>query len=376
MPNPNNVGEYDWILKFHKTMDVKQIIRILRCGFVLNDVRKEYVAALDTKDEKKIENANKKLKRWEDRWRKLRHNSTLFFRASSFINAAVLGVEYFIEEFRRGLEDVKQAILSLTPSLDAGNRFYTALSERHFYRDGNNSHWSHEFGINDQEDCRILRHLNKNKPIEGAVDFGNMLSLIIAQEGTNNKYRCLKTHYTLPKNWIRELADEFIRYYKPHKSKTLYLFYDRAANAYKQVGQDMATKLKKAIEKNGNGKPTGWKVVLMSIGQGNIESWVEYDFMIELLDGKNPKLPDVEVDMYNCKELKSSLEKAPVKMVTRKGKKYVNKDKSSESLPSHRLPLESTNFSDAFKYLMCRRKWMKVVKATRSISTGTVSIRS
>lgn len=375
MPDINNIGEYDWILKLRKNMDIKQIILILRCGFILNEVKKEYVRALDTNDKKKIELAFKKIERWEERWRKLRYNSTLFFKASSFINVAILGIQYFVDEFRRNLDDVKQAILSLKPSLNAGNRFYTNLAEKHFYKDGNDTYWSHQFGIKDVEDCRILKYLDKNKAIEAGVDFGNMLSMVIGQPGTGNKYRLLKDMFTLPNNWVRELADLYLDYFKEHTHKYLELRYDRAGNAYKQVGADLATKLKKSIEVDNKGKRTGWKVTLISVNQGNIESWKEYDFMIELLGGNNPKLPNVLIDMYNCKCLKSSLELAPVKIVTRKGKKYITKDKTSERLPTHLLPLKSTNFSDAFKYLMCRTEWMKLVKGLRSTSVGSVSVR-
>ncbi len=374
MPNPNLIGEYDWILKHRKRMNTKLILRILKVAFVFNEVKKEYVLAKDSKDRKVLANTKRKLDRWEQRWRKVRKKSVFFWVASSFINADILGVDYFTEEFEAGLDDVRQAILSLKPSLTAGTRFYSNLAAKHFYQDGADPYWSEAFGIRDQEDCRILSKLDKKKAIDMGVDFGNMNSMLIAQDGKGKReYNILKEFYTIPPNSIRELADDFLEYFEPHEQKTINLYYDRAGNNYKKTGQDLAGKLKKALEKDNNGKKTGWKVILRSIGQGNIHSNTEYNFMIDLLSEVNPLLPKVNIDQFNCRCLKSSLELAPTKVTNRNGRKLVVKDKRSEGLPPHKLPTLSTNFSDAFKYLMCRKKWMKLSKGHRRQSTGEVS---
>ena len=373
MPNPNLIGEHDWILKHRKRMAVKEIVRILKTGFVLNDIKKEYVIAKDSNDRQELANVKRKLDRWEARWRKVRRKSVFFWVASSFINADILGVDYFSEEFESGLEDVAQAILSLKPTLTAGNRFYSKLEEKHFYQDGSDSYWSEAFGIRDKEDCRILAKLDKKKAIDAGMDFGNMLSMIIAQDGKGRDYNILKEFYTLPPKSIRELADQFVEYFKPHEEKTLNLYYDRAGNNYQKTGQDLASQIKKAIEKDEKGKRTGWKVILRSVGQATIHSNTEYNFMMDLLSETNPQLPKVKIDMFKCKCLKSSIEKAPTKVVNRNGRKLVVKDKRSEGMPVHKLPSESTNFSDAFKYLMCRKHWLKLSKGARKQSAGSLT---
>lgn len=374
MPNPNLIGEYDWILKHRKRMDVKQIVRVLKTGFVYNEIKKEYVIAKDSGDRKELSIVKRKLDRWEARWRKVRKKSVFFWVASSFINADILGVDFFSEEFETNLEDVAQAILSLKPKLMAGNRFYSKLTEKHFYQDGADAHWSDYFGINDTEDCRILAKLDKTKAIDAGMDFGNMTSMIIAQDGKKKReYNILKELYVLPPNSIRQLADQFIEYFKPHEEKTLNLYYDRAGNNYSKSGQDLASQIKKAIEKNEDGKRTGWKVILRSIGQATIHSNTEYNFMIDLLSETNPALPVVCIDQFNCPCLKSSLEKAPSKVVTRNNRKMIVKDKKSEGLPIHKLPKDSTNFSDTFKYLMCRKQWLNLNKGIRKQSSGDLS---
>lgn len=80
--------------------------------------------------------------------------------------------------------------------------------------------------------------------------------------------------------------------------------------------------------------------------------------MGEYYDG----IPKLKIDRYQCRELKSSLELSKTKMKknTRTGSIEVLKDKSSEKLELKKLPMQSTNFSDAFKYLMWRPEWVKV----------------
>lgn len=373
MPNINLIGEHDWIMKYRKRMEPAKILLALKTGLVVNEIRKELVIAMDSGDRTEVANVRRKLTRWEERWRRVRKNTLFFYVASSFINADILGVDFFSEEFASGLEDVEQAILSMKPSIAKGSRFYSNLTARHFFADGNDSFWGEHFGLRDKEDCRILAKLNKNKALDAGADFGNMLSLVIAQDGPGREYNVLKNFYTLPPQHIRELSDMFVSYFSHHEEKVLNLYYDRAANNYHKVKQDQASQLKNAIERDAKGKRTGWKVILKSIGQGNINSHTEYVFMIQLLGESNPALPKVRIDQFNCSELKSSLELAPIKITNRNGRKTVDKNKTSESLPIHKLPKLSTNFSDAFKYLMCRINWLRLVKGARSHSVAPVT---
>lgn len=363
MPNPNNVGEYDWILKQAKRMDKNQIMDILKIGFVLNDVTEELIIAMEEGDEREIANKKRLHQRWMDRFNARRMKSSFFYIASSYINADILRTEYFENEFDGGLDDVLTAILSSKPRLQSGNKFYAALSTQHFFTDGTSKKYSDFFGIRDEEDCRILKYWRSDQPLEAGVDFGNMISMTFAQDN-GKTYRIIKCLHTLPPLWLREAADRFLEYFSHHENKKLLLYYDRAGNQYQSVRQDSAGKLKAFIEKDSKGKSTGWHVDLMSRNQSTIYTWDEYDFMNELLGGKNNRLPEVLIDAYHARPLKSSLELAPTKIVEYKGKKRVSKDKRSEGLPINRLLYESTNFSDTFKYLMMRPKWTAMTKVS------------
>lgn len=376
MPNTANVGEHDWIIHEGKRMNKDAIMLAVQTSIVVNDALQEYIVAAEKPNN--TEEALKKKRtydRWYERWtavRSTKEASTLFFIASSYVNAEILTPDWFMDAFETDLGDANTAILSMKPSLESGDRFYANIGERHFYMDGSDSKVASRMGILDKEDCRVLKHLISSKGLDLGVDFGNMNSMTVAQMGPKY-YRCLKFIYTLSPHFIRELANEFLEFFAPHPEKIVKVYYDRAGNNFKEAGQDLASELKKALEFYGDGKRTGWTVMLMSRNQGNIGQNEEYNFMQELLSGHNHKMPKVLIDFYHCKPLRASLEGARTKKNT---KGHIVKDKKSESLPIHRLPMESTNPSDSFKYLMMRREWRSLVRSGASTYVGDVSIRN
>lgn len=376
MPNPANIGEHDWILKQASKMQTSALMLVLKAAFVVNEALQEYIVSAQEGNTEETIKKKRTWIRWIERWtaaRLAKEAHTFFYIASSYVNVDVLTPEWFEDAYKDDFSDVKTAILSMRAKLEQGERFYGNLNESHFLMDGTDPVWAERFGLNEEEDCRILKYHDRTKAIDGGADFGNMISLVLAQD-VQGKYRCTKFLYTLSPEWIREVADKFLSFYAPQQEKTLNLYYDRAANNYKKAGQDLATQFKRAIEIDGEGKRTGWRCILMSEGQGNIPMNEEYGFMMELLSGNNKKMPKVAIDFYHCKPIRCSLELAPAKIKESGGKKIVVKVKKSESLPIHRLPLESTNPSDSFKYLMMRRTWRNLVHK-REVYTGTASVR-
>lgn len=377
MPNTDHIGEHDWILERGKRMDTPALMRVLKTAFVVNDALNEYVTACQEGTKEEIIKKKRTWQRWVERWiatRLVKESQVMFYIASSYVNVDILTPEWFEDAYNDDFVDSKTTVLSLKPTPEVGEMFYANLGERHFYHDGSNPDWEMRFGLTDEEDCRILKYHDRTKAIDAGLDFGNMCSMILAQQ-IGKYYRCMKSIHTLSPEWIRDLADKFLLYYKPHREKTLNMYYDRAANNYKKAGQDLATQLKRAIEADDDGKKTGWKVILMSEGQGNIGKTEEYNFMMECLSERNTKLPHVLIDFFHCKPLRASLQLAKVRKRVDRGRTIVEKDKRSEQLPIHRLALESTNFSDAFKYLMVRKVWRRHVRGAREVNVGDASVR-
>jgi hypothetical protein len=373
MPDPN-FGESDWMDRMAAKMDKKQIIRILQAAVILNEINLELFAAKQHQDEKQIVLVSQKLALWTERLKKIRHDSTFFFVVSSFVNADILTLQYFKNLLEGGsYDDFKLHVLSLKRKLDAGSRFYGSLKDRHLYKDGYDYDYYDANGVksNHSLTCRSLRYINLNKTLEVGFDAGNMMSLVFGQE-QGDIYRIVKNLFTIAPDWIRELANQFLAYFEPMQKKYLLLYHDRAANQYHKVKKDFASQLKHDIEYGPTGTKTGWIVQLMSTGQGNIPHPDKFNLMNVLMNENEKRLPKLLIDQWECKELINQLEIAP----TRQGLRgELQKDKRSDKLPISRLPMESTNLSDAFDYLICRKQWLDIAKQRRTIPLSDIEIR-
>lgn len=389
MPNPNHLGEYDWILKLARQNDKQRILLALRAGFVYNDTKREYLSRLQEYNslkadartdpavrpaladaERQMTLARRTMERWERRWVKTRRGVSFFFISSSYVNVDILGEDWFNDEFAEGLEGAACNILSVIPKLEASQMFYCNLSMKNFYADGflNEVIEQHPFGW--EQDCTVLRYLDPGRPLEAGMDAGNMLSMVFGQQA-GRVMRILKELYTLPPQNVRDLADKFLAYFKPHRRKLLKLYYDRSMNNYKRVSTDMASQIKHAIETDAEGRRTGWTVQLMSLGQGNISSNLEYRFFMDLLPGNLAlRLYTLLIDQHNCPNLKSEMEvtRTKAKVNERDNTTQIVKEKTGDKLPVHRLPRESTNLTDALKYFVLRPEVVRMWQSRSKVS--------
>jgi hypothetical protein len=358
-------GEYDWAFRFAGKMNPERIKLILNAFDQLNKLRVKFYNETQSKGrESKLNDLQKQIDKWEHYVHKARNEQTFFINSGSLANIQVLTIKGFkglVETL--GIEELKKSVLGIRPILKRTLRFYTNLTDKHFYTNGYNYDYYDKFGYNETpiNDSRGLRYIDKTAKLEGGLDVGNMKSLVLAQPD-GGEYRLLKFLYTIPPFSYRELGDQFTSFFLYHENKVIDLYYDRAANAYQELGEDAAGKIKEVIEKDSAGNRTGWQVNLMSRKQANIPQDVEYEFMLAMLSENTPGLPRLRIDAINCKQVKSSMEKAPAKIKYSKGIKIVGKEKKSEKLAVERLPMESTNASDAVKYLLCRPDWIALTK--------------
>ncbi|WP_300814486.1 hypothetical protein [uncultured Bacteroides sp.] len=214
MPNPNHLGEYDWILKLAKQNDKKRILLLMQASFVYNDTRREYVARLQQYEElaeqartdaslrtklpearRTMELAKRTMERWEKRWIAARRSVSFFFISSSYVNADVLGEDWFAGELDEGLEGLACNVLSIIPKLEATEMFYCNLTLKNFYADGYRNEIIEQHPIGWEQDCTVLRYLDTSRPIEAGMDAGNMLSMVFLQQ-TGHVVRVLKELYT------------------------------------------------------------------------------------------------------------------------------------------------------------------------------------
>lgn len=363
-------GEFDWFFRYASEMNPERIIKTIQAAGELN----KYLIKLTrenrnpTPDIRKLARIEKKIDYYTKGLLKLRKGQTFFMNISSFVNIDILTLDYAKRLYNAALEhhEFLKSVLGMRPGVRQDARFYVLFGERHKYTDGT---ISGEAAFN----CSQLRYLDPSRPLEGGMDFGNMNSLVIAQSD-GQYYRVHKNLYVIPPESLRELADQFLAFFEKHQEKVLNLYYDRSGNNYQRQNEDRAGMIKAAIEKDADGRRTGWSVVLMSRKQGTIRQEAEFNFMQEFMSGKNKRLPLLLVDALNCAEMISSIELAKAEVKYRGDVKIVTKVKKSEKLEPKKLPRLSTNFSDAFKYLMMRRSWLTAAKAENAAGSGADSM--
>ncbi|RRT94174.1 hypothetical protein EGI88_02070 [Empedobacter falsenii] len=383
MPNPVE-GEFDWILQQEKNMDVEQIKLIISIFVQLNECRKDYFRAVKFQDQLKLKSVERRLVKLQGYYNRARKDSTLFMIGSTFANLEILSLGYFEDTLEGGnIEDFKTAIMSLKPGIPQGAKFYTNLGTHHFFEDGLKLDFIDNYSLHEEfkPTAKNMRfeYYDPQLPVSAGMDFGDMISMVTGQERGNYIY-ALKNIFAVPDEndkfvseqsfTLNKVAKEFVEFYKGHKNKTLYLFYDRSGNAYQNINRDWANDTKVAIERAGQEIGEIWEVELMSRGQAKIDQAEEYRFMTKYLSEGIAGIPDVRIYKNFNKELKSSLEITKIKVrKNSKGETVIEKNKSSESLPYRLRPMYSTNFSDAFKYWLMRRDWRMLSKTNNSESS-------
>lgn len=360
-------GDEPWILDLMKESDLERAKVAFYCGYLFYQNEAKLATALKYKQTDKMKGLLRARARLYEKWFRARKGLSFFMFTSSFANVDALSLEYIKNQLMiLGWETFKESVLTFKAGVEEGQKFYEALAERHFYRNGFNEEYDAKLGLRGEPNCLQLRYLDPRQKLECGIDFGNMMSMVLGQSNPK-EIRLLKNIFKLGKNNTRELADHFIRYFEPHPTKVLDMYYDRSGNQNETTGRDWAGELKDYIQIQ-NGKRTGWRVNLMSRGQGDIYHSQEHHLMKQIMEENNDDLPRLLIDAVACRQLKSSMELAKViiQKHRRTGKPEIKKDKSSEKLSLSQLPMNSTNMSDAMKYFICRPEWLKVGKRRES----------
>ena len=363
-------GEFDWFFRYADEMDEERIYNIARVASALNEklLQLEALKRKPNASKRSIRHLELKVAYLQAGLWKMRKGETFFFNASSLVNIQILTTDYIKRLLNGTLEmhEAKKSVFGMRPGLKRELRFYTLWSENHKYYDGTADG---QPAANSGQ----LRFLHPRRALDGGMDFGNQLSLVIAQSDTTSLYRIVKTFYVLAPQTTRQIADQFLLFFAGHECKELNLYYDRAGNNYAKQQKDSASEIKAAIEKDADGHRTGWVVNLMSRKQGVIRQNAEYNFMTQFLGATCPALPSLMVDAVNCRELVSSIELAKAEITYVGNAKIVRKVKKSEKLDLKKLPMLSTNFSDAFKYLVMRKEWLIALHRHLASSGGSSS---
>ena len=365
-PNILMPGEHEWILDREKEMNKEQMKHLLNISLELNEKRVDLINASRKRNNRMIAQLEREIQRLSLAHTRLRFNSTFFYIASSFVNLDLLTLDFFKTALSAlGEEEFNTSVLSFSPEVEAGQKIYVGLDlDKHVYEDGIKNDWFHQFNLGDDAlvDSSALRYLNPKKGVEISLDFGDQLSLNIHQ--LNGEYwDTLKNLFVLAPQGSRELCDLFLDFFATHPTKKIDMYYDRSGNQYQRNNRDWANEIKRFLEYDRDGRATGWRVELKSRGMGNIEQQTEFLLARAMMQGTLKGLPKPRFDKYQCRELLSSMGIAKqVIKANAKGVRQIFKDKTSEKIALHKRPMYSTNLSDAWKYALCRREWLALLR--------------
>lgn len=358
--SPNFETDEDWFTKFEENMNCDLIKCIQEIAY---EIDQRILALEDARaafDDVMIRKLTAFLDRWSKRLTAYRRNQTLYLRASSFSNLKILGIDY-IENQIKSLKDEDKLYTSIFSIRKAKvkERFFGKFSKLHIFHD------SYNYGIIDtvsadgalEQTARHLKYYDPNLPLYAGYDPGPFMSIVFAQRKMNRairELRTLKNFWVIHPHQHAEMAKKINDYFKYHRNKTIYLYFDRAANQknprYRKYYQSDsavpnetdANILKAELQRY------GWNVQLLSIGQATIFMHIHYA-LLNILFGKNDGTRDqILVDANECEELISSINNSPLKR--HEGK--IELDKSSERLPYERQAMESTQIATAFMYLL------------------------
>lgn len=354
----------EWLYELEQHMNRDNVKRILTFERHISKNKKKL---METESIPQRERLKKKISRFEAMANVIRRKTTYFRMASNLVNRFVLGLDYFRENAAKNPKHVfRTSYLSIRPR-SVESMFYGKMTPKHWYSGDFNyrilDKLYEKFGSRAAalRTCASDNDLDKRRGLIAGMDFGNMVSFSVAQKEPFglNEFRTVKFLYKLVPKDMDDLADEFARYFEPHPEKKLRLHYDRTGNI--KLENSKKTKAEHFADRL---RAKGWDVELMSKGIGIIPHPLKHLLFSRMFAEEDLNTyPRLTFNKDNCKELYASMNLAPA---IPKGDD-IYKDKSSEKLePITRLPMESTNPSDSWDYMVWGEYHHTIDKKTRA----------
>ncbi len=328
-----------WILDMITKMDrevVNQIWNLQTVRFQLN--------YLLQKEKRKLfqEELKKQIGVIDDELNDLRRGLLYYHEASTLDNIHALGLEYIKQQIRdTSFFQFDTQILNIRP-LKMENGFYPDFDEDHHGYFSENENYFDSLNINYINpvfDCRKDKDLDTNQPLHIALDYNRRIHPISVGQVTNTEIRAVKGIHALYPGKLKEAVDQFNVYYKPHKRRFIYYWYDHTA-----VGDQNETRMCDDVQNLL--RKAGWIVMPMYIGQqpGHEE---RYRMWGDLLTENGKYNRKFRINRENCDKLILSVCLAQAEQ----RKNGFGKDKKSEGDPNFPAE-ESTHYSDALDTLV------------------------
>lgn len=357
---PNFETDEDWWTAYEKDVNPKLIKNILEVSYNIDIRMAELIKAQSELDEENIKKHQRFLGRWTPRLNMARRGQTMYMRASSLSNIKILGVEY-IRNLIKSIKDpdkLNTSIFAIRKNR-VKDMFFGRFGKQHLFDDGISE--SAYRRIDKQSidgeikfSSKDLKYCKSNQPLIAGYDAGPFSSIVFAQKDTPNKvFRVLKNFWVYHPAQQDELAEKIDTFFKHHKRKEIYLYYDRAAN-------QRDPQYRKYYPVNGGLNDTDanllatalrakkWTVHLLSQKQETIYYSQHYRLLNILFGSNDGSRYDILIDRNECEQLVSSINHSPLK----KTEGRIELDKSSEREEYETQVYYSTQIASAFMYLL------------------------
>ncbi len=327
-----------WILNMADKMDKHTILRIWKIQsalFKFKEISKTSKKNQRAKIDEAIDLLSVELS-------DARHGVLYFQRASTLDNIHALGIDYIKQQMRDTsafLFDVQ--ILNLEPiRLEDG--FYPDFDEDvHGYFSEEESYFDNtEIDyLNPMLTCRKDKDLNTNAPLHIALDYNRRIHPLVVAQDDGKQIKAVKGMHALYPGKLKEVMKLFNDYYKPHKRRMIYYWYDHTA-----VGDDNETKKSEEVIKYL--RDAKWIVKPMYIGQQPAHE-SRYRMWGHVLTNDKHYDRAFAINRENCSDLISSITHTEAE----KKKDGFGKNKKPEhddNVPATEAP----HYSDALDTLM------------------------
>lgn len=267
----------------------------------------------------------------------LRKGLLYYHEATTLDNIHALGLDFIKQQIRDTSSfQFDTQILNIRP-LRLEDGFYPDFDEQyHGYFSEDASYFDNTIidPLNPALDCRKDADRDNNAPLHIALDYNRRIHPIVVGQDNGKEVRAIKGLHALYPGKLKEALRLFTEYYRPHKRKLVYYWYDHTAIG----GENETSKCEDVIEAL---EKEGWVVIPMYIGKapGHETKYRMWGHILQE-DGKYPRV--FRVNRENCSSLILSVGLAEAEQ----RKDGFGKDKKSEH--DENFPAdESTHYSDA-----------------------------
>ncbi|MDR1981338.1 MAG: hypothetical protein LBQ39_06955 [Tannerellaceae bacterium] len=351
-----------WFLKYEKECDPELIATIQGIIFEIWKI-KDRVKQLNAQGETPPAYLQSRLRKLYKDLAAFRSIAVYYKEFSSIENLLVLG-ENYIKQMKRDLPPLvfQTSILCRKVGI-LKDGFYNNMREAlHYYTANNNSYLdSLEYMFDKVKDDSCLQDddIDRDQPVCIAMDYNANINWIVDGQQHGRTLRVLKSFFVKYERKIRECVQDFCKYYRHQRNKTVVYYYDTTAlgSNYAVNEDDFRSVVCEEFEKH------GWSVIPVYVGNPmkHIEKWL---LLSEGFMGKSGLIP-----MFN-RENNEELLLAMEQTGTRTGMEGFKKDKSGEKLAeTEEDKLEyRTDGTDAFDTL-----YIGMVKFPQFASVGFVT---